>query len=87
MPFYLAYALCIIPDSIFISKGSTYLNMINSLLINFLYYGIWFLIYILVNISINLNMIILMFGFGMVFHMVISYVELIIYKKYVKLLQ
>lgn len=74
-PFYIAYTLCQIPDSIFIGYGKTYCNMINSLLVNIVYYGIWFIFYKTNVISFDMNMIILTFGFGMVFHEIISIVE------------
>jgi len=74
-PFYIAYSLCIVPDSIFIGKGKTILNKINSLCVNCIYYGIWFILYKLNVISFTMNMIILMFGFGMVFHLIISWME------------
>lgn len=74
-PFYIAYSLCIVPDSIFIGKGKTILNTINSLCVNCIYYGIWFILYKLNVISFTMNMIILMFGFGMVFHLIISWME------------
>ena len=67
-PFYIAYSLCIIPDSIFIEKGKTQYNVINSILVNFVYYGIWFILYITKSIQFNMLTIIMMFGFGMVFH-------------------
>ena len=75
-PFYIAYSLCIIPDSIFIGKGKTQYNAINSILVNFVYYGIWFILYIANSIQFNMLTIIMMFGFGMVFHLIISVVEL-----------
>lgn len=75
-PFYIAYALCIIPDSIFIAKGKTYYNTINSILVNFVYYGIWFILYITNSIQFDMLTIIMMFGFGMVFHLIISMVEM-----------
>ncbi len=75
-PFYIAYALCIIPDSIFIAKGKTYYNAINSILVNFVYYGIWFILYITNYIQFDMLTIIMMFGFGMVFHLIISMVEM-----------
>lgn len=75
-PFYIAYALCIIPDSIFIAKGKTYYNAINSILVNFVYYGIWFILYITNSIQFDMLTIIMMFGFGMVFHLIISMVEM-----------
>lgn len=75
VPFYVAYTLCIIPDSMFIGKGKTYLNAINSVLVNFIYYGIWFILYKTNSVTFTIDVIILMFGFGMVFHMMISFVE------------
>lgn len=84
-PFYIAYTLCMIPDSIFIGKGKTYLNAINSVLVNFVYYGIWFILYKTNIITFTINTIIYMFGFGMVFHMVISWIEQLWYdKKFIK---
>lgn len=75
VPFYIAYTLCMIPDSMFIGKGKTYLNAINSVLVNFVYYGIWFILYKTGTITFDMNVIIYMFGFGMVFHMFISFGE------------
>lgn len=83
-PFYIAYSLCIIPDSIFIEKGKTQYNVINSILVNFVYYGIWFILYITNSIQFNMLTIILMFGFGMVFHLIISVVELWVLDKKTK---
>ena len=80
-PFYIAYSLCIIPDSIFIGKGKTQYNVINSILVNFAYYGIWFILYITNSIQFNMLTIIMMFGFGMVFHLIISVVELLVFEK------
>lgn len=80
-PFYIAYSLCIIPDSIFIGKGKTQYNVINSILVNFVYYGIWFILYITNSIQFNMLTIILMFGFGIVFHLIISVVELWVFDK------
>lgn len=80
-PFYIAYSLCIIPDSIFIGKGKIQYNVINSILVNFVYYGIWFILYITNSIQFNMLIIIMMFGFGMVFHLIISVVELWVFDK------
>ena len=81
VPFYIAYTLCLIPDSIFAGVGSTYLNAINSIVVNFVYYGIWFLLYKLNVICFDIDMIIYMFGFGMFFHMFISFLEQYFYDK------
>lgn len=75
VPFYVAYALTMIPDSIFIGKGKTHLNAINSVLVNFVYYGIWFILYKANSITFSIETIIYMFGFGMVSHVVISIAE------------
>ena len=74
-PFYIAYALCTIPDNIFIGLGNTKYNMINSLVCNLGYYGLFFILYITNAITMSMDVIILMFGFGNVFHLVISLLE------------
>lgn len=75
VPFYIAYTLCVIPDSIFIGIGKTYFNAINSLLVNFLYYGLWYIFYVSGLIDFSMDIIIMMFGFGMIFHELISIIE------------
>lgn len=75
VPFYIAYTLCVIPDSIFIGIGKTYFNAINSLLVNFLYYGLWYIFYVSGLIDFSIDIIIMMFGFGMIFHELISIIE------------
>lgn len=81
-PFYIAYSLCIIPDSIFIGLGKTYYNAINSLIINLGYYGIFYILYLTNTITFDMNIIILMFGFGMVVHLLVSYIEQYIFVRY-----
>ncbi len=74
-PFYIAYGLTIVPDSIFIGMGKTIYSLICSLIVNFLYYGTFFVLYLNNAITFNMDTIILMFGFGMVIHWVISTIE------------
>lgn len=74
-PFYIAYAGCVVIDGIFTGLGKTYYNMINSLIINLVYYGIFYLLYAIKAITFSLDTIILMFGFGMVLHFIISLIE------------
>lgn len=74
-PFYVAYIGCSIIDNIFTGLGKTYYNLINSLIINIVYYGIFFALHLANAITFNMNTIIFMFGFGMVFHFIISLVE------------
>mgnify|MGYP006918967577 FL=1 len=50
-------------------------NAVNSLIINIVYYGIFFVLYLTKIITFTMDVIILMFGFGMVAHFVISIVE------------
>lgn len=82
VPFYIAYAGCAIIDNIFIGLGKTIYNAINSLIINIIYYGVFYVLYLTKAIEFNMNVIILMFGFGMVVHLIVSFIEeKIIYKK------
>ncbi len=75
MPFYIAYAGSVIIDSIFIGLGKTAHNAVNSLIVNFVYYGIFYVLYISGAITFTLNIIILMFGFGNVVHLGISLIQ------------
>lgn len=74
-PFYIAYAGCAIIDNIFIGLGKTIYNAINSLIINLIYYGIFYILYITNTITFTMDAIILMFGFGMVVHLAVSIIE------------
>lgn len=75
VPFYVAYAGSAIIDNIFIGLGKTGYNMVNSLIINLGYYGVFYMLTLTRTIDFDMNTIILMFGFGMVFHFVISLAE------------
>lgn len=74
-PFYIAYVLCTIPDNIFIGLGNTKYNMINSLICNLGYYGLFFILYITNTITMTMDVIILMFGFCNIVHLVVSMIE------------
>lgn len=75
MPFYVAYALCVVIDSFFVGLGKTKYLMINSLIINAVYYGIFYVLYKTGAVSMTMNTIIVMFGFGMVVHFFVSLAE------------
>ena len=75
VPFYIAYAGCAVIDNIFVGLGETIYNAINSLIINLVYYGIFYILYATGAITFTMNVIILMFGFGMVVHLVVSLIE------------
>ena len=74
-PFYVAYIGCSIIDNIFIGLGKTYYNAINSLIINIVYYGIFYILYKTKTITFTMDVIILIFGFGMVTHLIVSLIE------------
>ncbi len=74
-PFYIAYAGCAIIDNIFIGLGKTIYNAVNSLIINIVYYGIFFVLYLTNTLTFTMDTIILMFGFGMVVHLAVSLCE------------
>lgn len=74
-PFYVAYACSVIIDNIFIGLGKTIYNAINSLIVNIVYYGIFYILYLTKCITFTMDTIILMFGFGMVVHMLVSIIE------------
>ena len=74
-PFYIAYAGCAIIDNYFIGTGHTIYNAVNSLIINLVYYGIFFILYLTKAVNFTMDVIILMFGFGMVVHLIVSVIE------------
>ena len=74
-PFFIPYAFQQIPDNIFIGLGKTKYNFINTCIINFIYYGVWYILYLTNSIAFEMNTIILMFGFGMVASYAVSIVE------------
>ncbi len=80
IPFYIAYAGCAIIDNIFVGLGKTSYNAVNSLIINFGYYGIFYILYRTHTVTFNMNTIILMFGFGMAVHYAVSLVEEQVFK-------
>ena len=87
IPFYLTYIVSAFIDSWFISKGKTICNMIISLVVNIVYYGI---VYYLFNIGMfimNMSFIIYMFGIGMIVHMVLSLIIYYIDTKRVSILR
>lgn len=72
VPFYITYIVSSFIDAWIISKGKTKYMMYISFIVNIVYYGI---VYILFNkglFACNMNFIIMMFGIGMVVHMLLS---------------
>ena len=72
VPFYVAYIGGAIIDNIFVGLEKTAYNAINSLVINIVYYGIFFVLYLTNAIAFTMDTIIVMFGLGMVAHFALS---------------
>ena len=72
VPFYLTYIVSAFIDAWFVSKGKTRLTMYISLFVNLVYYGIIFILFKANVFHADMNFIILMFGFGMIVHMLLS---------------
>lgn len=72
IPFYLTYIVSAFIDAWFVSKGKTIYLMLISLIVNIVYYGIVFILFIQNYFNVNMNFIIYMFGGGMIAHMVLS---------------
>lgn len=81
VPFYITYTISSFIDGWFISKGKTYYNTINSFLVNIVYYGIAFILFNKGLFKLDITFVILLFGFGMIFHMLISIILYIIETK------
>ncbi len=82
-PFYIAYIGCAIIDNIFTGLGKTIYNAINSLIINFVYYGIFFILYLTKVIVFTMDTIIIMFGVGIVVHFAVSLIlEKVFFKNF-----
>lgn len=56
-------------------QGNYWIANNYSLIINLIYYGVFYILYITDAVAFSMNTIILMFGFGMVVHLVISLIE------------
>lgn len=83
VPFHIAYAGCAIIDNIFTGLGKTIYNAVNSLIINLVYYGIFFILYLTHAINFTMDTIIIMFGLGMVVHFALSLLlEKVFFKKF-----
>lgn len=74
-PFFIPYAFQQIPDNIFVGLGKTKYNFINTCIINFIYYGVWYILYKNESVTFTMTTIILMFGFGMVASYIVSILE------------
>lgn len=78
MPFYIVFILSYMIDAWFLSIGKTYLLMVNSIIVNVLYYGCVYILFLNDIFRINLDFIIYMFGVGIIVHFIVSIVQLTI---------
>ena len=84
MLFYLTYIVSAFIDAWFISKGKTIYNMLISLIVNIVYYGIIYILFNRNSFTMDMRFIIYMFGGGMVVHMILSILFYIMEHKKIK---
>ena len=72
VPFYVAYALSVIIQSVLISVGKTNLIFYECLFVNFVYYGIVYGLFLAGVFTASMDFIILMFGVGLVVCLVLD---------------
>ena len=72
IPFYFAFIASACIDAWFVSRGKTIYLMIISILVNIGYYGTLFILFKNGFFTMNMNFIIMMFGFGLAFHLLAS---------------
>ena len=72
--FYVAFAYNNIIDSVFYGIGRTDLMLIQSILINLVFYGIIYILVLVNKIEISLNAIVLIFGLGILLDSIITFV-------------
>lgn len=72
IPFYLTYIVSAFLDAWFISKGKTIYTMIISLFVNIVYYGIVYILFRQGMFIADMMFIIMMFGGGMIVHVLLS---------------
>ena len=66
VPFYLAYILCVVLQSVLTAVGKTDYLLYSSIFVNFGYYGIVYGLFLAGVFTASLDFVIMMFGFGMV---------------------
>ncbi|SIR42589.1 MATE family Na+-driven efflux transporter [Maribacter ulvicola] len=71
--YYISFAYNNIIDSVFYGYGRTDLMLIQSILINIIYYGIVFFTFKLTELQITLNIIVTIFGLGILFDSIITF--------------
>lgn len=72
MSFYLLFLFSSFADGWFISLGKNYLVMINSIIVNVIYYGIIYILFTKSFFNLDINFVMNMFGGGMLVHFIVS---------------
>ena len=72
LPFYITYLISSCIDNIFYGLGKTNYTMFISLIVNIVYYGVVFILFKIGIFVPSINFIIMMFGGGMVVHLILS---------------
>lgn len=84
-PFYICYMASACIDAWFISIGKTVYMFINSTIVNIVYYGVVYIIFKNNLINPDMKFIEVMFGAGMIVHLIISIILYIYHqRKYIK---
>lgn len=72
LPFYITYLVSSYIDNIFYGLGKTHYTMFISFVVNVVYYGIVYILFKNGMFTPSINFIIMMFGGGMVVHLIVS---------------
>lgn len=81
IPFYLAYGYSVLFDNILIGYGKTQYGFVISIIVNMIYYPIVYALMLKGIFTPGITFICLMFGFGMVVHLVCSIICFAIFQK------
>ncbi len=72
VPFYIAYALCVVFQGVMTSIGRTEFILAEAAVVNIVYYGILYGLFLAGFFEATLDFVILLFGFGMVVSLVLD---------------
>lgn len=82
IPFYFAYGYTVLFDSILIGCGKTYYCFAISAIVNLVYYPVVYGLFLKGILKPGITFICMMFGFGMVIHLVCSIICFVLYKSH-----
>lgn len=84
IPFYFAYNYTVLFDNILIGYGKTHYCFVISVIVNLIYYPVMYSLMLKGIFTPDITFICMMFGFGMVAHLVCSIACFFVFKKYTK---